>query len=540
MAVDELTAGREAYARRAWGEAREHLTRADPATLGADDYRALGSAAYLGGDRDEAVRSFQRAHSLHVAAGERLAAAYDANQLAMIFSTSGEPAVGAGWLARAQRLSDDQPEDADVRGHLLVHELHRLFAVGDFAGVVDCCERIAEIGRESDDADLVAYPLAISGYAMIHSGRVREGLARLDEAMVAVTTGEVSPVIAGHVYCAMIEACQKVADYRRMTEWTDVLTQWCEDQTGLVAFTGQCAVHRGQILRAQGSFRDALAELARAAERYATNGMDPAVGLALYERGEVLRTLGDLDDSQAAYDEAARWGHEPQPGLTLLSLARGRTGPAAASMRRLLEEAHDPVTRSNLLGGAVEVLVAAGDLAEAKAAAEELGALAEAFGCAAVTARAAYAAGLVALAGDDPAWSLSDLRRAWKAWIGLGARYEAARARVRIGIALRALGDEVSATSELTVALRTLTELGAEPARREVERLLGGGLPDGLTAREVEVLRLVASGRSNPQIAAALFLSEKTVARHLSNIFTKVGVTSRTAAAAYAHQRDLL
>jgi DNA-binding CsgD family transcriptional regulator len=539
MAVDELTAGREAYARRAWATAREHLAQVDPTTLEADDLRALGHAAYLSGDRDGAIRALQRSHALHVAGGQRLEAAYDANQLAMIFSTHGEPAVGAGWLARAQRLSDDQPDDADVRGHLLVHEIHRLFAVGDFTGVVTCCERIAEIGRKSDDADLVAYPLAISGYALLHSGRVREGLAMLDEAMVAITTGEVTPIVAGHVYCAMIEACQKVADYRRMTEWTEVLSTWCEDQSGLVAFTGQCAVHRGQILRARGSFAEALDELALAAERYAANGMDPATGLAMYERGEVLRTLGDLDGAQTAYEEAARWGHEPQPGLTLLSLARGRTGPAAASMRRLLGEARDPVTRSSLLGAGVEIFVAAGSLDVATEAAGELASLAETFGCSAVTATSAYAAGLVALARDDPAGSLTHLRRAWKAWIELGARYEAARARVRIGLALRALGDDVSAASELSVALRTFTELGTEPARREVERLLAVGLPDGLTAREVDVLRLVSTGRSNPEIAAALFLSEKTVARHLSNIFTKIGVTSRTAAAAYAHDHDL-
>ena len=539
MAVDELTAGREAYARRAWGTARDHLSRADPALLDGDDLRALGFAAYLGGDRDAAVRALQRAHASHVAAGARLAAAYDANQLAMIFSTSGEPAVGAGWLARARRLSDDQPEDADVRGHLLVHEIHRLFAEGDFAGVVACCERIAEIGRKWDDADLVAYPLSISGYALLHSGKVREGLARLDEAMVAITAGEVSPVVAGHVYCAMIEACQRVADYRRMVEWTDALTAWCEDQSGLVAFTGQCAVHRGQILRAQGSFTDALAELALAAERYEANGMDPATGLAMYERGEVLRTVGDLDGAQAAYDEAARWGHEPQPGLSLLALARARTGAAVASMHRLLAEARDPLTRVSLLGAAVEVLLAAGLLDEATEAAEELGGLAGSFGCAAVAARGEYAAGLVAFARDDPAGSLAHLRRAWKEWIELGARYDAARARTRIGVALRALGDDVSATAELTVALRTFSELGSEPARREVERLLGAGLPGGLTAREAEVLRLVASGRTNPQIAAELFLSDKTVARHLSNIFTKIAVTSRTAAAAYAREHDL-
>ena len=543
MGVDDLTAGREAYARRQWTAARDHLTRADlaggPATLGGDDLRALGGAAYLLGDRDGAVRALQRAHAFHVAAGDRLAAAYDAHRLGMILSSSGEPAVGAGWVARAARLVEGEPEDAPMRGYLLIHEMFRSLASGDFAGMVACCDRIETIGRARGETDLVTFALSSSGRALLYLGHVPEGLGRLDEAMVSLAAGEVSPVMAGHVYCSMIEGCQEIADYGRMTEWTDALTRWCDDQPGLVAFTGQCAVHRGQILRAHGSFQAALDELALAAERYAANGMDPAIGLALYERGEVMRTLGDLEAAQTAYEAAAARGHEPQPGASLLLLARGRTAAAAASARRLLQEVQGPVARSRRLGAAVEILCAAGEVDEAGRAARELGEISQSFGCVAVTATASYAAGLVALATDDPAGCLTHQRRAWRGWIEIGARYDAARARVQIALALRALGDTVSATSELSVAQRTFAELGTEPARREVEKLLATGFPDGLTAREVEVLKLVSSGRSNPQIAAALFLSEKTVARHLSNIFTKTGATSRTGAASYAYAHDL-
>lgn len=537
--VDDLTAGRQAYARRAWAAAREILSRVDPATLGAEDQRALGTAAYLSGDRDAAIRALERAHSLSVASGDRRSAAIDAHHLAMLFFDRGEPAVSAGWTARGERLLEGEPDDAIERGYLLINEMFRQVAQGNVAGVAACCEQIAVIGRRWDDPNLIAFALANSGRALIYSGRVREGLARLDEAMVALATAEVSPIIAGMVYCTMVDGCQELADYHRMAEWTAALTRWCDDQPELVAYTGQCAVHRGQILRARGSYHEALDELARAVQRYAANGMDPAVGLALYERGEVLRTLGDLDAAEAAYEEAATFGHEPQPGLSLLWLARGRTSAAVASVHRLLGEARDPVTRSRHLSAAVEILVTAGSVDEAREVADELVSTAESFGCESVWPMAAYAAGLVTLADNDPAGALAHLRRAWKGWIEVGARYDAARARVRIALALRALGDDVSATSELSVARRTFTELGAEPARREVERLLGTGLPDGLSPREVEVLRLVASGRSNPQIAATLFLSEKTVARHLSNIFTKIGVTSRTAAAAYAHEHDL-
>jgi DNA-binding NarL/FixJ family response regulator len=410
---------------------------------------------------------------------------------------------------------------------------------GEFEAMLDCCERIGEIGRRWNDADLTVFALSSSGRALLYAGRVPEGLSRLDEAMVSLATGEVTPITAGHVYCSMIEGCQEVADYSRMSEWTSALLRWCDDQPGLVPFTGQCAVHRDQILRARGSFEAALDELALAAERYAATGMDTATALVMYERGEVLRTVGRLDEAEAAYSGAAGSGYEPQPGLALLWLARGRTAAAVASVHRLLDESTSPVSRLRQLGAAVEVLTAAGGLDEARSASDELLGIAEDFGCTAVTATAAYAAGLVALAADDPAGSLIHLRRAWKAWIEVGARYDAARTRVRIGLALKALGDTVSGTSELSVALRTFTELGAEPARREVERLLATGLPDGLTAREVEVLRLVASGRTNPQIAAVLFLSEKTVARHVSNIFTKTGMTSRTAAGAYAREHEL-
>lgn len=540
MSVDELVAGREAYARRAWSSARAHLARAEPDALTAEDLRALAVAAYLSGDRDEAAHALARAHTLHLADGDRLGAAFDAHELAWLLLMTGEPAVAAGWVARAQRLVADQPDDAVVRGYLLMHEMFgRLFG-GDMPGVVICCQRIEEIGRKGGSPELVALSLCSSGRALLYLGRGPEGLARLDEAMVSLTTGEVSPIMAGTLYCTMIEGCQEIADYGRMSEWTAALTRWCADQPELVAFTGQCAVHRGQILRGQGAFREALGELEEAGERYAASGLNPALGLALYERGEVLRTLGDLDGAEAAYDQAAGLGHEPQPGLSLLWLARGRTTAAAASVRRLLDEARDPVARSRTLGPAAEVFLGAGNVEDAAQAAAEFVDLAGSFGCAALTAAAAYASGCVTLARDDPAAALSPLRRAWKLWLQLGARYDVARTRVRLAQALRGLEDDVAATAELSLALRAFVELGAVPAQREVERLLGTGLPDGLTAREVEVLRLVAQGHTNPQIAAALTLSEKTVARHLSNIFTKTGVGSRTAAAAYARERDLV
>ena len=535
----ELQQGRDAFARRAWAEARELLSAAGPAGLCAEDLGALATAAYLLGDRDAALGALHQAFHLHEAAGEKLAAAMDVHWIAMVHLSSGNAAVGGGWSARGMRLLEGEPDDAEARGFYAIHEFFQHLAAGDLREAGTCAERVFAIGKRWDNGDLIAFGLMSQGRLMIYSGQVAEGTALLDEAMVGLAAGEVSPIVSGEIYCSMIEACQEISDYRRMVEWTDVLTRWCDAQPDLVQFTGQCAVHRGQILRSHGEFGAALEELALASERYAVNGQEPAAGLALYERGEVLRIQGDLAGADTAYTEARTYGHEAEPGRSLLCLAQGRRDTAAASARRVLAERDSPVHRAQRLPAVVEILLACGDVAEARVAVDELVTIASGFACDAVTATSAYWTGVVSLAEGDPSGALVPLRRAWKLWIDLGARFDAAWARTRIGQAVRALGDEESALSELSVAQRTFAELGARPSQRQAERLLDRGLPDGLTARELEVLRLVARGQSNPQIAEALFLSQKTVQRHLSNIFGKIGVTSRTAAGAYAYEHDL-
>ena len=540
--VAELALGRQAFEERAWASAYERLASLDPDALGDADRLALATAAFLSGDREAADRVLQESYRHHVATGATLAAVRDAFWLGMHHNTSGNPAVGGGWVARGARLLQDAPPDAVEHGYQAVHEMFRCIFAGEYAGALEHSVGVSETGRRCRDANLVALGLSCQGRLLIYTGRVRDGLALLDEAMVGLTDPDVSPIIAGNVYCSMVEACQELADYRRMTEWTTLLTRWCQLQPDLVPFTGQCAVHRAQIMRSRGAFPEALEELALAIRRYVAEGGSPAAGLAHYERGEVLRLQGDYVAAAAAFEEADAFGRDPQPGQALLALARGRGTAAVAMVRRLMEETSDPVHRSAHLPAAVEVFLAGGDADAARLAADELVALAADFGCEAVEAAGSYALGSVHLLGggaEGASEALPHLRRAWKLWIDLGARYEAAWARVRIGVACRALGDEDSALSEFGVAGRTFAEIGAQPARLEVERLLGRDLPDGLTPREVEVLRLVASGQSNPQIAASLVLSQKTVQRHLSNIFAKTGVPSRTAAAAYAFEHDL-
>jgi DNA-binding CsgD family transcriptional regulator len=539
--VDDLHRAREAYERREWVAAYRALSDLDERELKPDDFMALATTAYLLGRRNDCVQALQRAYQAYLELGDTLGAVRAACALTMALWMGGEVAVGGGWQARAERLLEEVPDDPVERGYLYDVNLIGHVIRGEFAEAFATAPMITAYGRRYGDPDLLAVGVHAEGRLMVYAGRVAEGLHRMDEAMVGVMGGEVSPIAAGRIYCSTVEACQEVSDLGRASEWTHALATWCDDQPGLVAFTGQCAVHRAQLMRFHGAYRDALDELAGAVERYTVVGGDPALGLAHAERGDVLRLLGEFAAAQDAYYAAVRFGNQAQPGRALLWLAQGRAEPAAAAVHRALGEVGDPVHRSRLLPGAIEVLIHAGADDEAAALAEELAGIAESFGCAALRAAADGAAARVALARADADAALLAARRAISAWAGLSAVYERARCRLLGGQALRLLGEEESAEAEITEARRTFAELGAKPAEREAAALLGGEkAPGGLSPREVEVLRLVAAGNSNPQIATALVLSEKTVARHLSNIFTKLGVGSRTAAAAFAYEHRLV
>lgn len=538
--VEELIRAREAYDRREWLAAYDGLSDAAPDALTPDDFNQLATAAYLLGRRNDCVQALQRAYQLNLDAGDALAAVRCGFWLALVLLTSGETAIGGGWVARSQRLLAEVDGDVVERGYVLIHLMYRHIFASEFDAASQVAEQITDYGRRFRDPDLTAMGMCAQGRMLLYNGRVPDGLALLDESMVGVAAGEVSIIFAGNIYCTMIEGCQEIADFDRAARWTAALTTWCAGQQGLVPFTGQCAVHRGQIMRAQGAFDEALTEFDLAVQRYLADQTPGPAGLAMAERGDVLRIRGDLDGAHAAYDQAVAFGHEPQPGLALLWLAEGRTETAAAAIQRLLGEARDPVHRSQLLPTAVEVLVATQHDNEAAGASAELVSIAAAFGCPSIQARADHAAALVALASGDPGAATPMLRRARAVWERLGERYETARCRVLVGRALRALGDDESAAAELAVARRSFAELGAAPAEREAAALMATAYPGGLTAREVEVLRLVAAGRTNPEIATLLFLSEKTVARHLSNIFTKLDVTSRTGAAAFAFEHHMM
>ncbi|HEU5420437.1 MAG TPA: LuxR C-terminal-related transcriptional regulator [Streptosporangiaceae bacterium] len=538
--VEELVRAREAYDRREWLAAYGGLSDTAPGELTADDFVRLATAAFLLGRRNDCVQALQRAHQLSLDAGDTLAAVRSAFWLALVLMTGGETAIGGGWVARSQRLLAGLDSDVVERGYLLIHEMYRLIGAGELDSAYPVAEQVTGYGHRFGDPDLIAMGLSGQGRLLLYGGRVPDGLALLDESMVGVLAGQVSVIFAGHVYCSMIEACQEIADFDRAARWTSALTTWCAEQPGLVPFTGQCAVHRGQIMAAQGAFSEALDEFDLAVQRYVADQTPDAAGLALAGRGDVLRIRGELAGARAAYDRAAGYGYEPQPGLALLWLAQGRTEAALAAVRRLLGEASDPVRRSQLLPAAMEVLLAAGQLDEATAIAAELYSIAASFGCSSLQAQSWRAAARVALEAGDPAAAMPLLRRARAVWDRLGGRYEIAQCRLDLGRALRALGDEESAVAELAAARDSFADLRAVPAERAAAALLTRAFPAGLTEREVAVLRLVAAGHTNPEIAALLVVSEKTVARHLSNIFAKLGVGSRTAAAAFAFEHQIL
>jgi ATP/maltotriose-dependent transcriptional regulator MalT len=399
------------------------------------------------------------------------------------------------------------------------------------------------VAQRFGEMDLLTLGRLVQGRALVEMGHPDEGLPLLDEAMVAVTTGEVSPVVAGRAYCAMVLVCQKAFDLRRAHEWTAALSAWCDRQPDMVPFGGQCLVHRSEVMQWHGEWLDALAEAERARDRLSDPPGQAAIGMALYQLGELYRLRGNFADAEAAYREASRHGHEPQPGLANLRLMQGRPDAAATSIRRVLDEHGDYVTRTRVLGSAVEIMLAVGDTDTAAAAADELNAIAAEIDAPFLMATAMRATGAVCLERGDARGALDALRPACVEWAKLAAPYEHARSRALAALAYRALGDVEAAELELDAARRTFEHLGAVPDAAQLDALspVAPRSPvGGLTSRQVEVLALVATGRTNREIAEELVVSEHTVRRHVQNIFAKVGVASRAAATAFAYEHGLV
>ena len=542
--ADVLSHGRESFTRQAWNDAYLQLAAADQELpLAAEDLERLATAAHLTGRDIDAGDIWERAHHRFLDQGDVERGVRCAFWLAFWLLICGERARSGGWLARARRLLSDDGRDCAESGYLLVPDAMERLAEGDAATSYMTFSQAAEIGERFRDPDLTAFGRLGQGEALVRSGQVTQGMAVLDELMITVTAGEVSPMVAGVTYCAVILECQAIFDLRRAQEWTAALSRWCASQPDLVPYRGHCLVHRSEIMLLRGTWEDAIDEVRRACERLPQPAGQPWVGSGFYQLAELHRLRGEFARAEEAYHQASRWGRTPEPGLALLRLAQGHTDRAAATIRRAVTESWDDLPRSRLLTAHVEIMLASGDVPAARGATDELAKIAGGLGAALLHAMAASAEGAVLLAEGDARAALSTLRQAWRKWQDLEAPYEAARVRVAIGLACRALGDEDSAQMEFDSARWIFRQLGAATQVAQMETLARqrpNSDPSGLTSRELEVLRHVAAGMTNRRIAAELFISEKTVARHVSNIFTKLGVSSRAAATAFAFAHELV
>jgi DNA-binding CsgD family transcriptional regulator/tetratricopeptide (TPR) repeat protein len=539
-----LHRGRESFARRDWTEAFIQLTAADKAQpLEPEDLGALASAGYLIGRDAESDDAWARTHQEFLGRGEAERAVRAAFWLAFGLQNRGEHARASGWVARAQRILEGVASDCVERGYLLLPVAFQWLGQGDLVRAGSALNEAATIGARFADPDLTALACHSRGRVLIRMGEICDGIAMLDEAMAAVEVGEVSPVAVGDVYCSVIEGCMEVFDLRRAHAWTAALTRWCESQPDLMPFRGQCLIRRAEILQLHGAWEEALESAREACERLSNPPPGQrAAGAAYYRQGELHRLRGEFAEAEAAYLEASRRGRRPEPGLSQLRLAQGEARAAQTAIRRALEETQERGSRGRILAAFVEIMLSSGEVEAARTAAAELARLAEQFDSPMLRAIADQASGAVHLAAGDTTTALPVLRSACATWQDLEAPLEVACVRELIGLARRGLGDEDGAVMELDAARWAFQRLGAVHDFDRVEAQILKRVdhpPSGLTPRELQVLRLVATGKTNREIAAELFISERTVDRHVSNILVKLGLPTRSAATAYACEHEL-
>jgi hypothetical protein len=438
----ELERGRESFRSRAWASAHEALSRVDGAApLAGGDLERLAAAAYLTGRDAEYLQLLERAHRTHLASGALARAARAAFWLGLKLLLRGEVGSANGWRGRAERILEELHEDCVERGYVALLVAQQRVAEADWERVIATAAEAAAAGERFAEPDLLAAALHLQGRARLQQGRIHEGLSLLDEAMVGVIAGELSPIMTGLVYCSVIEGCREVYALDRAREWTMALCRWCEAQPQMLAFVGLCRVHRAELLHLDGAWREALGD-AQLAFSLSVGVNRRAAAAALYLQGEIHRHLGELTAAEMAYRDASQRGWPAHPGLALLRLTQGRTAAAAAAIRRALEESMERSRRAELLAAAVEVMVAAGNRGEAHAASRELQQIAEGLEARWVRDMAAEAAGAVELAEGSPSAAVGPLRRAFETWHELAAPYFAARVRVLLGCCCRDLGDQ--------------------------------------------------------------------------------------------------
>jgi len=541
---DKLDKARESFKRQSWAEARSLLAEADgQMQLEPIDLELFAIASYLTGNDLESDDLLTRAHQGFLSLDKKEDAARCAFWLGFKLMLRGEYARGGGWMSRAGRILEVAQLDCVVAGYLIIPAALQKLGEGNYSAAGEMFAQALEAGKRFGDPSLCALGRLGSGQSLIEAGEMEQGIRLLDETMAAVEADEVGPIAAGIIYCAVIEICQKIFDLHRAREWTHALNRWCESQPGLVPFRGQCLVRRAEIMQFQGTWKNAFRESEKACKLLSKPPGEPAAGEAYYRKGEICRARGDFSKAEEAYQNASKWGREPQPGLALLCLAKGQTENSMKMALRLYSDTVKKLKRVQFLPAIVEILLEAGDAQKAREAAEELNEIASGISTSYLKAIASRAYGAVLLAEGDPDNALKQLRPSWSAWEQLGIPYESARCRVLIARACRGLGDTETAKLEFNAAKWVFQKLGAVPDIQRVDNLAHpthSASLHGLTARQLEVLRLVAGGMSNRGIAGKLYISERTVERHVSDIFNKLNVSSRSAATAFAFEHRIV
>jgi DNA-binding NarL/FixJ family response regulator len=534
-----LDAGREAAAERRWAAAYELLGRADATeVLAASDLELLSTVALLRGEPSASVDALSRAYEAHLSNEDRGEAARTAGRLALYLIELGDFSRSVVWAARAMRLVNAMADPGALAGFVRLGPAVAQLGSGNPAEARQEFEDVLALAERHGDAEIASSALLGLGKALIEVGAIAEGFECFDRAMTAVAAGDVAPVSVGVISCALISDAVMAFDLERAAEWTTVLDRWCRGQPELITFSGQCHALRASLLLIRGAWAEASAVAELALSRFRA-GDYRAVWGAPYQLAELGRLRGAFHSAEENYRRAGESGWEPQPGLALLHLAVGRTQYAQDEIRRTVAGS-DPFTRRFLLPALVEIEVAAGDLDAARRAVAELRESSRSLPTPMLDATVAAAEARVQLAGGGPLAGLRAARAAVAAWDVVGASYETARMRVLAGRALLELSERDAAETEFQVARQVFAALGADPAVAELDGLSGDRRAGVLTPREVEVLRLVSTGLTNRAIGTRLSLSEKTVARHLSNIFGKLGISSRSAATAYAYENGLV
>lgn len=541
LVVATLERARDAAGRGSWLEASELFAQLDPAELEPADLESMADAAWWCCRIDDSIAARQKAYVAYLDAREPRSAAYAAWLISQDYGIKGESSAGLGWLKRAQRHLVGQP-DCVERGFLAVTESDIARTDGDLEQALVHAEVAVELGDRCDSLDLHAMGIQTLGRALIASGHIREGMALLDEAMTLVVGQRLRPLFTGIIYCNVVAACMERADLVRASEWTEAAMAWCGSISDLTPYHGICRMHRVEIATLRGDWEQAASDALRTVEEM--QGLEQhVVAEALYAIGEIHLRRGDLAAAEDWFTRAREKGRDPQPGLAAIRLTQGKLDAALTGLRLSLASTAEPTLhRARLLATLVEVSIAARHLPEAREAADALATVASETPSSLLDAMALMARASVHLAEEEIDEALRDARAAWSVWQQLKLPYLAAKARVIVGLAAERAGDTDRSQVELEAARLAFERLGASlDARAAAEHLRGAvHLPHGLSARELEVLRMVADGKTNREIAAAMVISEKTVSRHLENIFRKLDVSSRAAATAFAFKHELI